>query len=244
MLENYFKGLYQRTMSQAYRRAHIEIVQALATGGRCLDCGANEGYWQTKLATEIGLRNDRYSGIEWSNECVLAAQNKGIQLVHGDLNKNLPFDSGQFACVFGLSVVEHLLNPCNFLREAHRVIAPGGRLVILTPNISTYFTAALILAGRMPSTGPHPDSTSLVKSEEIFKVSADCLQPDSEAETPVHRHLVVFSYKVLRRYLDLLGFRNIRGFGFGLYPFPNFVQPILEKLDPFHCHQMVFVAEK
>jgi hypothetical protein len=55
---------------------------------------------------------------------------------------------------------------------------------------------------------------------------------------------VVFSYKVLRRYLDMLGFSDIRGYGFGLYPFPNFMQPLLEKLDPWHAHQMVFVARK
>jgi len=59
-----------------------------------------------------------------------------------------------------------------------------------------------------------------------------------------HRHLVVFSYRVLKEYLKLIGFREVRGYGFGLYPFPNFMQPLLERIDPIHCHQMVFVARK
>lgn len=130
------------------------------------------------------------------------------------------------------------------MQEAFRVLKPGGRLVILTPNISTYFTALLILLGKMPSSGPHPDSNSLVKAEEVFKVSPDELQWDTETDTPVHRHLVVFSYRVLQRYLSTIGFSKIQGHGFGLYPFPNFVQPIFERIDPYHCHQMVFVAEK
>lgn len=116
--------------------------------------------------------------------------------------------------------------------------------MILTPNISTYFTAALILAGKMPSSGPHPDSDALLKKEELFKVSHESLQPDTETDTPVHRHLVVFSFKVLKSYLSMLGFEEIRGYGYGLYPFPNFMQKPLEKLDPYHCHQMVFVARK
>lgn len=75
-----------------------------------------------------------------------------------DLNKKLPYDDQTFECVFALSVLEHLLMPCRFMSEIARVLKPGGKVVILTPNISTYFTAALLLLGRMPSSGPHPDS--------------------------------------------------------------------------------------
>ena len=146
--------------------------------------------------------------------------------------------------MIGLSVLEHLLKPCAFLRQCHRVLEPGGTLIILTPNISTYFTAALILAGRMPSSGPTPDSAQLVKSEELFRVSGLEFTQDDDTDTPQHRHLVIFSFLVLRRYLRMLGFRSVRGYGFGLYPFWNGIQPVLEKLDPYHCHQMVFLAIK
>lgn len=42
----------------------------------------------------------------------------------------------------------------------------------------------------MPSTGPHLDSDQLLKQEELFKVSHEGLQTDTETDTPVHRHLV------------------------------------------------------
>ena len=98
--------------------------------------------------------------------------------------------------------------------------------------------------GKMPSSGPHPDSDALLKREELIKVSNEKLQPDVERETTLHRHLVVFSYRVLRDYLGMLGFAEVQGYGFGLYPFPNFLQPFLERIDPYHCHQMVFIARK
>lgn len=244
MLKGYFKSLYERTMREAYDLAAGEIASSLANSGECLDCGASDGYWLSRLKETIDLPDSRYCGIEWDRRLVDLAQAKGLPIVQGDLNRALPFEDGRFSCVFALTVLEHLLNPCRFVQEAFHVLKHGGRLVILTPNISTYFTAVVILLGKMPSSGPHPDSDSLVKAEEVFKVSSDELHWDTESDTPVHRHLVVFSYRVLNRYLHSIGFSKIQGHGFGLYPFPNFVQPILERLDPYHCHQMVFVAEK
>jgi SAM-dependent methyltransferase len=207
-----------------------------------LDCGAGSGHLYKETFGPAGVNADRYHGVEWHAETV--AQAGGLNVRHGDLNQPLPFATDSFRCVTGLSVLEHLLKPCAFLRQCHRVLAPGGTLVILTPNISTYFTAALILAGRMPSSGPTPDSEELIKSEELFQVSRLEFAQDVDTDTPQHRHLVVFSFLVLRRYLRMLGFRSVRGHGFGLYPFPNVMQPMLEELDPYHCHQMVFLAIK
>jgi hypothetical protein len=42
----------------------------------------------------------------------------------------------------------------------------------------------------------------------------------------------------------MVGFSDVKGFGFGLYPFPNSMQLVLERIDPYHCHQMVMVARK
>lgn len=245
MIERYFKNLYQRTMTEAYSLAHDKIAQELAgSSGDCLDCGANNGLKYTKLSEMIGLEKGQYHGIEWNENLVEEARKKNLNVIRGDLNKNINFPDETFKCIFGLSVIEHLLNPCLYLREAYRCLDKGGSLIILTPNISTFFTMALLLVGEMPSSGPHPDSDALLKKEELFKVSHDSLQFDTEMDTPVHRHLVVFSYRALKSYLKMVGFEEIQGHGFGLYPFPNTLQPILERVDPYHCHQMVFIARK
>lgn len=243
-MRGYFKALYNRTMEQAYGLAYQEIVAALDGGGDCLDCGAHQGAAFEKLSQKIAITKEQYHGIEWDKDIAAKGRDKGLDIRQGDLNRVLPYEDNQFRCIYGLSLLEHLLNGCRFLNECHRTLEPDGKLVLLTPNISTYFTAALILAGKMPSSGPHPDSNFLVSSEEVFKVRSDSLSWDTESDTPVHRHLVVFSFTVLRKYLKLIGFSQVEGYGFGLYPFPNFMQPALEKIDPYHCHQMVFVARK
>jgi SAM-dependent methyltransferase len=244
MLKKYFNGLYQRTMREAYATARAATAAALQDGGQCLDCGATEGHEFNHLKDAIGLTEDRYTGIEWNAAVASAGQAKGLNILQGDLNKAIELPDGQFRCVFGFSVLEHLLNPCSYLRESYRCLEDGGTVVILTPNISTFFTIALLLVGKMPSSGPHPDSDALLQQQETFRVHGDDRQHDTEADTPLHRHLVVFSYRVLKSYLEMLGFSDVRGHGFGLYPFPNFMQKPLEKIDPYHCHQMVFVARK
>lgn len=231
-------------MSRAYSTAYDHIASSVTADSFVLDCGANIGWSFNFISKRCGLARHQYAGIEWNENRVEEGRKRGLNITKGDLNLGIAHEDQRYSCVYALSVLEHLLNPCRFLKDCHRVLRSGGRLVILTPNISTYFTAALILVGKMPSSGPHPDSDELLKAGEIFKVSSEAIQSDTETDTPVHRHLVVFSYRVLSQYLRMVGFTNVTGRGFGLYPCPRFTQPLFEHIDPYHCHQMVFVATK
>ena len=244
MLRRYFKSLYQDAMGRAYDAAYSQIAACTGPEAKILDCGAGDGSVFDILAERCGIARSQYRGVEWHRTSADKGRARGLAISDGDLNEGLPHEDASFSCVYALSVLEHLLNPCRFLNHCYRVLRPGGRLVLLTPNISTYFTAVLILLGKMPSSGPHPDSNALIKREELFKVSSEALQPDAESDRPAHRHLIVFSYRVLGSYLRAAGFSQVHGRGFGLYPFPVFMQPALERLDPYHCHQMVFSATK
>ena len=46
----------------------------------------------------------------------------------------LPFADGTFDCVITFQVVEHIRRDGEFIREIARVLKPGGRLLITTPN--------------------------------------------------------------------------------------------------------------
>jgi len=47
---------------------------------------------------------------------------------------DMPFEDGEFDNVIVGELIEHLENPSQFYREAHRVLKSEGRLVISTPN--------------------------------------------------------------------------------------------------------------
>jgi SAM-dependent methyltransferase len=224
-------------MEDAYGAAYDAVTPVCGT---ILDCGAGEGQ-AIELLRSKGSSAD-FIGIEWDGASVEAARAKGFDVRRGDLNDKLPFPDESFDCAYALSVLEHILKPCSFIREALRVLKPGGKLVLLTPNIATYFTALNILRGRMPSSGPHPDSDALHALND-FQIKPE-LSTGKEGDTPTHRHLVVFSYSALRNYLQMAGFSRVEGRAFGYYPFPRALQPALQRLDPWHCHQMAFVATK
>ena len=210
-------------MHRAYEAAYRHIARCADREAAILDCGANDGWAFDILAERCGITPSQYRGIEWNARCAEEGRKRGLEIAQGDLNEGIAYGDDSFSCIQALSVLEHLLNPCRFLKACHRVLRPGGRLVLLTPNISTYFTAVLILLGRMPSSGPHPDSNELLERAEIFKVSGADRQHDTEDDTPMHRHLIVFSYRVLHEYLRTVGFSHVEGRGFGLYPFPVFM---------------------
>ena len=233
---------YLHVMSEAYRFAYSSVPTSIAT--KVLDCGAGDGStWETQFGAMYTSSLVQYMGLEWSREAVARASALGRNVLVADLNGRLPVDTESQDCVVALSVLEHLLMPVSFLRECHRVLAQGGRLIVLTPNISTYFTALQVLLGRMPSSGPHPDSSALANLQQGESLSGRA-RDDISSGTPEHRHLVVFSYSALKHALLTLGFDVVRSRGFGWYPLPIMLQPMLERIDPWHCHQMVFVCRK
>jgi SAM-dependent methyltransferase len=61
-------------------------------------------------------------------------RSRGWQRVRADIRTALPLQSAQFDHVVMLAVLEHLAEPESLLREAHRILAPGGSLILTWPS--------------------------------------------------------------------------------------------------------------
>jgi SAM-dependent methyltransferase len=59
------------------------------------------------------------------------------------------FPSGSFRAVLASHLIEHLNDPASLIREAYRILIPGGRFYVTTPNIAGF--QARLLGGRWRS---------------------------------------------------------------------------------------------
>jgi len=59
---------------------------------------------------------------------------KGVEIRQGDLGKGIPYDSGAFDHVASVAGIHRLYHPDAAIREFHRVLKPGGTLVLSFPN--------------------------------------------------------------------------------------------------------------
>jgi SAM-dependent methyltransferase len=110
------------------------------------DLGAGSGLACTLLARH-GLRP---IGCDATPQAWRAARALGFPAVGVDAGEGLPFRSGSLAGILAGEIIEHLFDPAALLRDCHRVLRPGGMLVVTTPNLAGLQDRLRFLAGRPP----------------------------------------------------------------------------------------------
>ena len=98
-------------------------------GGRVLDIGCGVGQVVARL-TQEGFEAHGVDVTE-PNIAKTRAFTQRCLVYDG---ARLPYPDAHFECVGALNVLEHVEDPEGFIREAVRVTAPGGRIVLSSPN--------------------------------------------------------------------------------------------------------------
>lgn len=109
-------------------------LQPRRAGARALDVGCGVGQVVARLL-EAGFEAH---GVDVSEPNIERARkvSEQCQLYDG---RRLPFPDGHFASVGALNVLEHVDEPEVFIRELVRVVEPGGRVVLSSPNFFRVF---------------------------------------------------------------------------------------------------------
>lgn len=120
-----------------FRRHEVVYRDLLhhCSGRTVLEAGAGEGYGADMIADVA----TRVIGLDYDESAVahIRARYPRIDIRHGNLAE-LPLDDESVDIVVNFQVIEHLWDQGQFLRECHRVLTPGGSLLISTPNRITF----------------------------------------------------------------------------------------------------------
>ncbi|MCW2865788.1 MAG: SAM-dependent methyltransferase [Actinoallomurus sp.] len=177
-----------------------------------LDVGCGDGT-ATGMVRRLG---HTVVGVDWSMMALRQARRHDLLLIRGGIDApGLPLADGSVDMVILSEVIEHLVDTDSAIDEIHRVLRPGGRLLVSTPNLAAWFNRGLLALGIQPI-------FSEVSLRGVYG------RPGSQ----VAGHLHMFTRRALTEFLTARGFICERVDGAPYHDVPGMLKP----LDRLLCH--------
>ena len=143
--------------------------------------------------------------------------------VYLDAVSDYPFASGSLDYVFAEHLIEHLPweGGLKMLKECHRVLAPGGKIRIVTPNLVRY-------ASLLNKTIDIEAQKFIDASRRVFAWPNTPVMPAYVFNKAVREwgHLFIYDPATLRKTLELAGFKQIKEYRVG-----EKTDPVFEEVE-------------
>ena len=171
-----------------------------------VDVGCGDGA-ATGLVRRLG---HPVVGVDWSMMALRHARRHDLLLVRGGLDApGLPFADASVDLVIFSEVIEHIVDTDSAVDELHRVLRPGGRLLVSTPNLAAWYNRGLLALGIQPI-------FSEVSMRGVYG------RPGSQ----VAGHLRMFTKRALTEFLTARGFACERVDGAPYHDVPAVLRPL------------------
>ncbi len=179
--EDYYRIWYEQQFRQRVKlwEKRMRVVKKFCRSGRLLDVGTGDGLF-LKIASSS---NFEISGTEISPAAVKAAKDLYGLNIHLTEIEDSDFEKDYFDVVTLWHVIEHVQAPLLVFKAAHKLLKPGGVIIVATPNLDKYLSRFIY---RLLHRQPYP-----------------FYSPRGE------QHLFHFTQDTLERMINRAGFRTV-----------------------------------
>ncbi len=126
---DFIAGLYNRLEDYVPGPMMMRLA-ALPVAGRLLDAGGGTGRVARALRGQAG----QVVVADLSGGMLRHARRKGLAAVWAAVER-LPFESGSFERIIMMDAFHHVFDQRQTAAEMLRLLAPGGRIVVIEPDI-------------------------------------------------------------------------------------------------------------
>lgn len=111
-------------------------TEFIQTGDSVLDCACGLGYGSYLISNLVGVK--QVQGIDITDEAIDYAKanfgNNNVLFKKGDAQNLDELLDNSVDFITSFETLEHIPEPESFLKEAYRVLKPGGRIMVSVPN--------------------------------------------------------------------------------------------------------------
>jgi 2-polyprenyl-3-methyl-5-hydroxy-6-metoxy-1,4-benzoquinol methylase len=123
---------YFSPITEQRYEALLDSLEPYRKTNKILDIGSGYGFF-----LEVAKRKGwEVYGTELSDKTVKVCTSKGIEMLKGEIT-NDSFESGMFDVIVAIELLEHINYPKEFVKQAKRLLRPGGKVYLTTPNFNS-----------------------------------------------------------------------------------------------------------
>jgi SAM-dependent methyltransferase len=125
-------GIVYKIRAGLETRRLMSCCKGLLADARILDIGCGDGF-HLNLLRQYGKKSWTLEGIDIDERAIKMAKKSGLKAYCGCV-ESLELPQNTYDLILMIQTIEHVEKPDEVLRGIHKLLKPGGQLVIVTDN--------------------------------------------------------------------------------------------------------------